>query len=109
MIFEKIGPLMNLKNLLPVAWSCSSISVPVISAGIKSGVNCMRLNFRFKTSARVLTSNVFARPGTPTKRQWPLQKRAISKLLAEIARTRAPDLRFLGQVQPPYQDACQLQ
>ena len=42
-----------------------------MSAGIKSGVNWMRLNDRFSVSARVRTINVLASPGTPCSRQCP--------------------------------------
>ena len=46
-------------------------SVPVMSAGIRSGVNWMRLNDRFSVRASVLIISVLARPGTPSSRQWP--------------------------------------
>ena len=46
------------------------ISVPVMSAGIRSGVNWMRLNERFSARASVLIINVLASPGTPSSRQW---------------------------------------
>ena len=52
-ILEKIGPLTKRKLRLPVAASSSKISVPVMSEGIRSGVNCTRRNFRSSTSARV--------------------------------------------------------
>ncbi len=58
---------MNLKNFLPVVLSSSNTSEPVISDGIKSGVNWTLLNFKFRTSESVLTRRVFASPGTPTK------------------------------------------
>ena len=54
------------------------ISVPVMSAGIKSGVNCMRLNERLKLRASVLTINVLAKPGTPSSRQCPRLKNEIN-------------------------------
>ena len=47
------------------------ISVPVMSLGIRSGVNWMRLNLRCSASASVETISVLARPGTPTSRPWP--------------------------------------
>ena len=37
------------------SWSSSMISVPVMSLGIRSGVNWMRLNFRCSARARVAT------------------------------------------------------
>src|SRR5262249_25328763 len=46
------------------------MSVPVMSDGIRSGVNWMRLNLRSRTRASVAMSSVFARPGTPTMRSW---------------------------------------
>ena len=53
-------------------------SVPVMSEGIRSGVNWMRLKDRDRHWARLLTSRVLARPGTPTSRQWPRAKMEIS-------------------------------
>ncbi len=46
------------------------ISVPVMSAGIRSGVNWMRLNERFSARESVLIISVLASPGTPSSRQW---------------------------------------
>src|SRR5262245_26546946 len=43
----------------------------MMSDGIRSGVNWMRLNLRSTACASVLISSVFARPGTPRSRQWP--------------------------------------
>ncbi len=40
--------------------------VPMMSAGIRSGVNWMRLNSRSSASASVRTSSVLPRPGTPS-------------------------------------------
>ena len=39
--------------------------VPMMSAGIRSGVNWMRLKSRSSASASVRTSSVLPRPGTP--------------------------------------------
>ena len=50
------------------------MSVPVMSDGIRSGVNWMRVNLRSSTCASVWTSSVFARPGTPTMRLLPPTK-----------------------------------
>ena len=63
---------------MPVATSSSMISVPVMSLGIRSGVNWMRLNFRCRARARVDTVSVLASPGTPIVRQWPRANRQIS-------------------------------
>ena len=40
--------------------------VPMMSAGIRSGVNWMRLKSSESASARVRTSNVLPSPGTPS-------------------------------------------
>ena len=77
-MLAKIGPWTNRNARLPVAWSSSMISVPVMSLGIRSGVNWMRLNFRCRARASVATVKVLARPGTPMVRQWPRAKRQIS-------------------------------
>ena len=42
-----------------------------MSAGIRSGVNWIRLKFRFNTWATVAINNVFARPGTPVIMELP--------------------------------------
>ena len=64
------------------------MSVPVMSIGIRSGVNWMRLNFSDIVSASLLTSSVLASPGTPISRAWPRAKRqidncSITSLLAD--------------------------
>ena len=51
------------------------MSVPVMSMGIKSGVNWMRLKCSDMVSASLLTSSVFAKPGTPISKAWPRAKR----------------------------------
>ena len=53
-------------------------SVPVMSAGIRSGVNWMRLNSSDRHRDSVLIMSVLASPGTPSSMQWPRAKRAIS-------------------------------
>ena len=47
-------------------FSSSSTSVPVMSLGIRSGVNWMRLKPRCSVCASVEMMSVLARPGTPT-------------------------------------------
>jgi len=49
----------------------------MMSEGIRSGVNWMRLNLRWIACASVLISSVFASPGTPRRRQWPPAKKAV--------------------------------
>ena len=53
------------------------MSVPVMSEGIRSGVNWMRRNCRPSASAMVRTISVFAVPGMPVIRQWPPTNSAI--------------------------------
>src|SRR6185436_12053844 len=86
------GPLMNLNTRRPVVWSSSSTSVPVMSAGMRSGVNWMRWNVRFRVSASVEMSSVLASPGTPTNSVWPRANSATSS--CSITR-RWPMIRLL--------------
>ena len=55
-----------------------STCVPVMSDGIRSGVNWIRLKDTSKMSAKVLTISVLARPGTPSSRQCPRVKIAAN-------------------------------
>ncbi len=59
------GPGTKVQVRLPVAWSSSRMSVPVMSVGIRSGVNWMRLNDSPSALASVRTSSVLAVPGRP--------------------------------------------
>ena len=77
-MLAKSGPFTNRNARLPVVWSSSSTAVPVMSDGIRSGVNCTRLNDRCSTSEIVLTSSVLANPGTPTSSTCPWQNMAVS-------------------------------
>src|SRR5438034_11406621 len=67
--FPNIGPSTKVHLRWPVVRSSSMMSVPVISEGIKSGVNWIRRNFNPSVSAIVCTINVFAVPGKPVMRQ----------------------------------------
>ena len=51
--------------------------MPVMSEGIRSGVNWIRRNERLRICATVLTSSVLASPGTPTSSTCPRAKRPI--------------------------------
>ena len=84
MTFAKIGPRTNRNTRRPVARSSSSTSVPVMSEGMRSGVNWMRPNESASTSDSVWMSSVFARPGTPTNRQWPRAKSAMEKVVDDV-------------------------
>ena len=55
--------------------SSSITSVPVMSEGMRSGVNWILENPSFMVLAMVDIRRVFASPGTPTRRAWPPQKR----------------------------------
>ena len=70
-MLAKIGPGAKTIERRPVAGSSWMMSVPVMSDGIRSGVNWTRLNLRSSTRAMVWMSSVFARPGTPTMRLLP--------------------------------------
>ena len=48
--------------------------MPVMSDGIRSGVNWIRLKLTSRIRAIELTMSVLARPGTPTSRQCPRVK-----------------------------------
>ena len=65
-MFANTGPGAKRNARLPVPGSSSINSVPVMSLGIRSGVNCTRENVRSRARETVCTSSVFASPGTPT-------------------------------------------
>ena len=67
----KTGPGTNCRTRFPVARSSSMISVPVMSEGMRSGVNWMRLKERPRVLAMLRTSSVLARPGRPVMRECP--------------------------------------
>ncbi len=77
-MFVKIGPLTKRNWRSPVLLFSSRTSVPVMSDGIRSGVNCTRLNPRSRTCESVEMRSVLARPGTPISSAWPFAKTAIS-------------------------------
>jgi hypothetical protein len=64
-MLAKIGPGANIIWRRPVVGSSLMMSVPVMSDGIRSGVNWMRLNLRSSTRASEWMSSVLASPGTP--------------------------------------------
>ena len=80
-MFAKTGPLTNRNARRPVVRSSSITSVPVMSDGMRSGVNWMRLKFSFSTLASVEIISVLARPGTPTSRQWPAAEHRLHQQL----------------------------
>ena len=73
--FVKIGPFRTRNSF--VRWS--STSLPRMSEGSRSIVNCTRAKPKSIDFESVETSSVLARPGTPCKSRWPPEKRAISR------------------------------
>ena len=105
-MFEKTGPRTKRKFRLPVAGSWSMISVPVMSLGIRSGVNWMRVNFMCRAWARVETVSVLASPGTPIVRQWPRAKMQIEHLLDHLVLADDHLVDFVDQRLPGLGDAA---
>ena len=70
-MLPKIGPGTKVQRRWPVVGSSSMMSVPVMSEGIRSGVNWMRLKTSPSVCAMVRTIRVLAVPGKPVIRQWP--------------------------------------
>jgi hypothetical protein len=66
----KIGPGSKRNTRRPLSSSLIKV-VPTISAGIRSGVNWMRLKRQSMTSASDRTRVVFAKPGTPSSNALP--------------------------------------
>src|SRR2546428_116146 len=66
----KIGPGRNVNSCVPVR-----SETPVMSAGMRSGVNWMRWNRTSRASASERTSSVLAVPGTPSSSTWPRASR----------------------------------
>ena len=71
-MWAKSGPGTKRNSRRPA--TSSMTLVPVMSLGIRSGVNWMRRKVRDVISAMQETIIVLARPGTPTIRQWPRAK-----------------------------------
>ena len=78
-ILANTGPSKKRKIRFPVDCSSSIISVPVISDGIRSGVNWIRLNLSSSASDNVFIKSVLASPGTPSKRTCPRHKSDIKR------------------------------
>ena len=70
-------PALNWNSRRPPCVSMTMF-VPRMSAGIKSGVNWMRLNGSSSTSLSVRTSSVLPRPGTPSSNTCPPANSAIN-------------------------------
>ena len=74
----KIGPRRNSMRRRVVPGSSIKTFVPVISAGMTSGVNCTRENRRPVASASERISNVLPSPGTPSRSMCPSAKRHVN-------------------------------
>jgi hypothetical protein len=91
----KMGPARNRtrrRTLPPGSSSSWSTSVPVMSAGRRSGVNWTRPKDRSSALARDATSSVLASPGTPTRSACPRARSAtsMSSITSPCPTTRAP-------------------
>ena len=88
------GPWTNVQRRWPVVGSSSIISVPVISEGIRSGVNWMRVKTRPSVCAMVRTMSVLAVPGRPVMRQWPPDEEPDENLVEDffLSDDHLPDL-----------------
>ena len=92
----KIGPGMNSNWYLPLAGSSLMTSVPVMSEGIRSGVNWTRRKVRSRVRARVRAMSVLPSPGTPNSRMCPRQSSPTSRVIEDLL---LPD-DHLGQLFP---------
>ena len=72
-----MGPGRKRNSLAPPAGSWWITSVPVMSEGMRSGVNWMRLKLMLRVRAMVEMSSVLASPGTPMSSAWLRVKMAI--------------------------------
>ena len=71
--------------------------MPVMSIGIRSGVNWMRLNFSDIVSASLLTSRVLASPGTPISRACPRANRQIASRSIDVVLADDDPAQLLAQ------------
>src|SRR5439155_696030 len=76
-MWAKIGPRWNWKCFRPAS-SSTIMLVPMMSPGMRSGVNWMREKDSSRLSASVLMSRVLPRPGTPSSSTCPPAKRPVS-------------------------------
>src|SRR5437773_164640 len=75
-MWAKTGPGTKTNWRRPSAPSLIT-RVPVMSAGIRSTVNCTRLKVRSSASASERTMSVLPMPGTPSISTWPPAKNAV--------------------------------
>ena len=74
-MLAKTGPCTNSNSRRPSGRVLKNVRA-VMSIGIRSGVNWIRLNFSDIVSASLLTSNVLASPGTPMSKRMPPREQA---------------------------------
>jgi len=74
---EQVGEDRTGVKLEPARLEIETL-VPRMSLGIRSGVNCTRLQSRRSSRASVRAMSVLAVPGTPSSRMWPPQINASS-------------------------------
>ena len=83
-MFAKIGPCRNTKCRRPVSGSSCKMSVPVISEGIRSGVNWMRLNVRCKIARNRADQKRLGEPGHADEQTMAATKEADEQLLDDL-------------------------
>ena len=71
--------------------------MPVMSIGIRSGVNWMRLNLSDIVSASLLTISVLASPGTPIKQRVPAGEQADRQPLDHVVLADDHPAQLLAQ------------
>ena len=77
------GPWKNSSLRRPVSGSSSMMSVPMMSDGIRSGVNWIRRKSISSVLASVLAMSVLPRPGTPSIRTCPRQSMPIKQVVED--------------------------
>ena len=91
----KTGPRWN-SNRRPPSGVSSMTLVPIMSAGIRSGVNWMRWNLRCRASASVRTSSVLPSPGTPFEQHVAAGDQGRQRVVDDLARGRRSPCRPRG-------------
>ena len=79
MTLANMGPATKRIRREPELLSSSMTSVPVMSEGMRSGVNWMREKLSDSVRASVLIISVLASPGTPSRMQCPRHKSTVSR------------------------------
>src|SRR6478735_9117017 len=93
------GPSRNANSALRASYT----SEPVMSPGIRSGVNCTRFVSICSAFAKLRTSSVLAVPGTPSSSTCPRQSRAITK---DVTAVSWPTTAFATSCRSAFRDLC---